>query len=221
MAASYSRTGTLALLVFGISFSTVAAQIPRTATVLPSGQIDTSTSRVYALVGKTGLGHEHGVVGLIQSGQLKIGAKQDAGVIVFDMTTFTADSADARAYVGLAGATSLSSQKQVTDNMRSAGVLDVQRHPTATFAITSAELTGNKSRAGKPLVKLDGKFTLHGVTQPLSLVAEIYELPERIRLRGGFTILQTEFGITPYTKAFGAVGVANQLTIYGDILVAK
>jgi hypothetical protein len=38
-----------------------------------------------------------------------------------------------------------------------------------------------------------------------------------VRLRGNFTIMQTQYGIRPYSKAFGAVGVADRLTIYGDI----
>jgi hypothetical protein len=33
--------------------------------------------------------------------------------------------------------------------------------------------------------------------------------------------LQTQFGITPYSKAFGAIGVADKLTIYGEIHIAK
>jgi hypothetical protein len=39
------------------------------------------------------------------------------------------------------------------------------------------------------------------------------------RLRGNFSIRQTDFGITPYTQALGAVGVADQLTIHGDLYV--
>jgi len=41
-----------------------------------------------------------------------------------------------------------------------------------------------------------------------------------LHIRGNFTILQTDYGITPYSKAFGAIGVANPLRIYGDLYVA-
>jgi hypothetical protein len=39
-------------------------------------------------------------------------------------------------------------------------------------------------------------------------------------LRGNFTILQSDFGITPYKAALGAVGVADELKIWGDIWIA-
>ena len=42
-----------------------------------------------------------------------------------------------------------------------------------------------------------------------------------MHLRGGFTLLQSQFGITPFTKAFGAVGVADELKVYGDLWVAN
>jgi hypothetical protein len=45
----------------------------------------------------------------------------------------------------------------------------------------------------------------------------VEERPEGLRVRGNFSILQTQYGIRPYSKAFGAVGVADRLTIYGDI----
>jgi polyisoprenoid-binding protein YceI len=68
---------------------------------------------------------------------------------------------------------------------------------------------------------LDGKFTLHGVTRNLKLIAEVTEATQRNHLRASFTIKQTDFGITPYSKAFGAVGVTDELKIYGEIDVAK
>jgi hypothetical protein len=40
------------------------------------------------------------------------------------------------------------------------------------------------------------------------------------QLRGAFRIRQTDFGIQPYTKLLGAIGVADVLTIYGDLYIA-
>ncbi len=38
-----------------------------------------------------------------------------------------------------------------------------------------------------------------------------------VRLRGHFTIKQTDFGIHPYSKLGGAVAVADEVKIAGDI----
>ena len=72
-----------------------------TATALPPGGVSTTHSHVFVLVGKTGLGHEHGVVGNLKQGTVRLGASQNAGEFVFDMASFLADSDDARKYVDL------------------------------------------------------------------------------------------------------------------------
>src|SRR5271155_5699743 len=52
------------------------------------GEVDIERSRVYAFVGKTGFGHEHGVVGRLKSGSIRLGAKENAGQLEFDLTSF-------------------------------------------------------------------------------------------------------------------------------------
>jgi len=186
-----------------------------------AGDVDTKASRVYILVDKTGLGHPHGVEGRLRSGSLKLDTNSSAGQIVFDMTTFVADTDEARKYVGLSGSTSDSTKKQVNDNMLGADVLDVKSHPTATFDVDSATPLAKKSAAGNPLYQLRGTFHLRGASQPLTVNAEAIAKGNATRLRGRFTIQQTKFGMKPYTAALGAVGVADALTISGEIDVAK
>ena len=190
-------------------------------TPLPTGSIDTSSSSVYTYVGKTGFGHEHAVEGKLKSGSLNLGVRSNAGKIVFDMTTWRADTAQARRYIGLSGSTSASTQKDVNANMLGSAVLDVQKYPTATFEINSALPLQQKSSSGKPLYQLSGKFTLHGVTRKMNIVAEVTEKKDSYHLRGNFSILQSHYGITPFSKAFGAVGITDQLKIYGEIDVAR
>lgn len=186
-----------------------------------TGSINTTTSRVYTYVGKTGFGHEHAVVGKIKEGTLNLGVRSNAGKIVFDMTTWQADTPQARQYMGLSGTTSASTQKDVNANMLGSDVLNVRKYPTATYAVNSAVLLKQKSGSSKPLYQLNGKFTLHGVTRNLTIVAEVTEKQDSCHIRGSFAILQSHFGITPYSKAFGAVGVTDELKIYGEIDVAR
>ncbi|MEI7698796.1 MAG: YceI family protein [Planctomycetia bacterium] len=182
-----------------------------------AGDVNLKDSRVYIYVGKTGLGHNHGVEGRLKSGRVQLGQPENAGELVFDMTSFDADTDASRRYVGLEGSTDKSTRQQVNVNMKGADVLNVQKFPLATFRITSAKLLQEKGRQGLPEYQLDGRFTLHGVTQPLRFQATGEEKDGRIHLRGSFSILQTNYGIRPYSKAFGAVGVTDKLTIYGDL----
>lgn len=185
------------------------------------GEIHRGTSRAYIRVGKTGFGHEHGVVGRIKHGSVLLDATDGAGEIVFDMATFVADTDAARAYVGLEGKTDEGTQRQVTANMLGGEVLDVRRYPTATFHIKSTVRLDRRSRRELPQYRLEGEFTLHGTKRPLTVMADVEEKNGWLHLRGGFSILQSDYGMKPYTRAFGAVGVADRLNIWGDLWVAK
>ena len=88
--------------------------------------------------------------------------------LVFDMTSFKADTAKARQYLGLSGTTDESTKKQVTDNMLGASVLNAKRFPTASFEVASAKATGQTGSPGLPTYELIGQFTLHGVTKTAS-----------------------------------------------------
>lgn len=193
---------------------TASPSVPKPA------EVQTEASRVYVFVDKTGLGHQHGVEAKLTASTLVLGAEQKAGTLVFDMTSFSADTAAARKYVGLSGTTDASTRASVNTNMRGPAVLDVRRYPTATFEIESAKETGTVGGRGLPTYELRGNFTLHGVTKPISLIADVEQRSGWLHVRGSFLINQTSFGIKPYSKAFGAIGVTDQLKIYGDLYVA-
>ena len=184
-------------------------------------QISVQKSRVYIFVDKTGLGHPHGVEGRLKSGSLTLGAGEEAGELVFDMNSFDADTDAARRYVGLSGSTDASTRRQVNDNMKNTSILNVGQFPTATFAIKSATLLEKKSRTGAPLYELTGEFTLRGKTRPIKFEAEAEQKDNMTHVHGRFAILQTQYGITPFRKALGAVGVADQLIIHGDLWIAS
>ncbi len=183
----------------------------------PAYQVDTNSSRVYAKVGKASrIGHEHGIQGNFAGGKITLGG---AGELVFDMRSFVADTPQARQYVGLPADFSQSDAAKVNANMRGGEVLDVANHPRATFAITSIT-PADGQKAGEPgRYQLDGKFTLHGNTQPLRFTATVQQTnrPGVLHARGSFSIFQSSFGITPYSALGGLVKVADQMEIYGDL----
>jgi polyisoprenoid-binding protein YceI len=185
---------------------------------LKPGQIDIEKSRVYVRVGKKKLGHEHGVEGKIKSGSIDLVAKKNLGEIVFDMTSFLADTDEAREHVDLEGSIDESTREKVTETMLGPAVLDVEQFPTAKLKIKSREVRKNGDE-GEAVV-LSGDFTLHGKTRPLTFEVRVEPGDGQRSIRGEFKILQTDFGITPYKAALGAVGVADELRIWGDIRVA-
>ena len=211
------------LLLAGAAFasfigaaSLALAQAPADKPAPQPGDVDLANSRVFTFVGATGFGHEHGIEGRLVSGNLRLGASQSAGELVFDMKSFDADTPAARKYVGLQGESDDSTRKQVNDNMLGADVLDVAKFPTAKFDIQSALPYKSAKPDAPPQYLLDGQFTLHGVTKHLRILAETEESNGMIHVRARFAVLQSQFGITPFTKLLGTIGVADKLTIFGD-----
>ena len=199
---------------------TPARRLPGRPIASRDGQIDTDLSRVFVFVDKTGFGHQHGVVGRLKSGNLLV-ANESAGRMVFDLSSFAADTESARRRVGLEGNSSDTEQEQVTANMRGAAVLDVERFPTAEFVLSSVRRFDQKDANGNTQFGLDGDFTLHGTTRRVHITATGSQERGFLHLKGSFPLRQTDFSIRPFKKALGAVGVADVLTVYGDLWVKR
>ncbi len=218
----------LGLLVNGFSATdTATAQVAQPTAAQPPqkvwvpGEVNPARARIYVHVFKTGMGHEHAVVGLVKEGVIHLGATRNAGRVVADLTSFVADPDYARKVLGLPGTTDTDTQRKVTSNMLSADVLDVLKFATATGTIDSAQVLQQPSTNGLPQYLLEGELTLHGVTKKMSVVAEAVEQNGWVRLRGHVSLRQSDFGITPYTAMLGALGVADQLELYGEADIVK
>jgi polyisoprenoid-binding protein YceI len=180
-------------------------------------QVDTNVSRVYIRVDTaTRVGHAHGVVGKLLGSVVTLGGK---GEMVFDMPSFVTDTPEARQYVGLDG--KFSDPQKVTSNMLGEGVLNVAQYPRATFAIASITPLDGQAAGLPGRYQVTGQFTLHGVTQPLQFAAQVEQTdkPGVFRMKGQFSILQTRFGITPYSAVGGLVRVADELKVWGDLVL--
>jgi polyisoprenoid-binding protein YceI len=190
-------------------------------TTVEVGDVDLRNSRVYIHVGKTGLGHEHAVEGRLKSGKLLLNGDASSSVLQFDMSTFVADGDAARKYIGLSGTTSPATQRAVTANMLGPDVLNARKHPTARLDQFKIVPLPDRSARGLPQYQVDCRLTLHGTSQMVRFIAEAASSDGWARIRGSVAIRQSSFGIKPYSTALGAVGVADALTVYGDLRIAE
>jgi hypothetical protein len=201
------------------------AQTPQQGQAQPKvwlpGEVHAENTRIYVHVYKTGLGHEHAVVGRVKEGVIHLGATQNAGRVVADLTSFVADVDYARKLIGLPADNDADTQKKVTENMLGKEVLDILQFPTATGTIASARLLPQPSSNGLPQYLLEGELSLHGVTKKMSVVAEALEQNGWVRLRGHVSLKQSDFGMQPYTAMLGALGVADELDLYGEAYIVK
>jgi polyisoprenoid-binding protein YceI len=165
------------------------------------------------------MGHDHAIVGQLASGALTPGASEKAGELVFDLTSFVADPPEARQYLGLKGTMSASDQRSITRTMRGGRVLDSQQYPKATYTITSITPLDKQKPGEAGRYQFDGKLNLHGVEKPVRFEAKVERAKREgaLQMRGRFALLQTDYGIKPYS--FLNLKVKDELQIHGDLLL--
>jgi len=88
--------------------------------------------------------------------------------------------------------------------------LDVARFPRIHFASTGVTGLGHQPDGHRIVVR--GNLTLHGVTRPVTLPAEIDFKDGMIHASGAVKIKQSDFGIQPISTA-GVVNVKDELDL--------
>ena len=183
------------------------------------GEINLEFSRVYIFVDRTtNLGHTHGVEGKLKGGKILLDSGEPNS-LVFDMRSFVADTENGRKVFGIDSEIDAATVKKVNQNMLGKEILDVNRFPEASLSNATIKSTKKDSSRGLPAYELEGDFTLHGVTKHLVIPCDLEVKDGWNHIRGKFTVRQTDYGIKPYTKAFGAVGIKDELIIQGDLWV--
>jgi len=170
--------------------------------------LDPAHSRLTVHVGKAGLfgfaGHEHEVV-----------AGAFRGSATFDPARPAQSSVDLTFDAGALRVTAQGEPSgdvpQVQSAMVGATCLDAGRFPTIRFVSTSVAAAGAVGPNGGDLA-LRGELTLHGVTRPLTLRVHLDVTGQTLEATGQTTLHQTDFGITPISKA-GVVKVKDELTL--------
>lgn len=182
------------------------------------GEVNTQYSRIYVFVDKSGVvGHQHAVEGKLKSGELF--SNNASGGLVFDMTSFDADGPSARKYLGLEGETDAATRKKVNENMLGNEILAVKQFPEARLENATLKATGKNSSRNLPEFVLEGDFVLHKAKRHVQIRCDIENKDGWNHIRGAFKILQSDYGIKPFSKMMGAVGVKDELTIVGDLWV--
>lgn len=88
-----------------------------------------------------------------------------------------------------------------------AKLLRSARFPTISFRSTAV--------SGSPdSVVVDGQLTVMGVSRPLTVQVQV---SDDGRVRGSAAVVQTRWGITPYSAFFGALKVADEVTVEFEV----
>ncbi|MCI0447403.1 YceI family protein [bacterium] len=96
-------------------------------------------------------------------------------------------------------------------------VLEIDRFPDITFQ--SKSVAGDKIFENQYRVKIQGDLTLHGVTRPETIEAQVTVNGDQIRAYGDFTLRQTDYNIKLVSVAGGTLKLKDELKFSFDLAV--
>ena len=193
----------MSILLAGVSVH-AAQQLQQQTTY----EIDSSRSTMEIDVFREGFfkafGHDH-----------LVAAKEFSGRVLFDANNVESSSATFRvatkSLTVIDPGESEKDRNSVQTTMRGKEVLDVEQFPEVTFSSTGGSKAEKKGE--KWGVTIAGTLKLHGVEKPVYLPVTVSLVGNELVARGEFSVLQTEYGITPVKVAGGTVKVKDRLRI--------
>lgn len=158
--------------------------------------------------GRTGLGRRAGHDLTIEITQWEATATVDPADPAASSVTVTVDVDSFAVREGAGGV------KPLTDGDRAEikrtlqrEILHTDRHPSITFQ--STQVTGTPESFA-----IEGELTILDQTRPVTVRGSAHDGGDGgDRLRGGATVVQSQFGIKPYSAFFGALKLADEVEI--------
>jgi polyisoprenoid-binding protein YceI len=112
-----------------------------------------------------------------------------------------------------------SKDRREMESTMNESVLESAKHPEIVFASTSVSC--NKLSEGRYQANVSGSLSLHGVTRPLVVPAQLTDLGDMFRATGEVSLAQTSFGIQPVSVAGGTLKLKDELKFSFDIVARK
>lgn len=194
----------------------------QTVAVVPAGaqlyRVDPDGSTVTLRVHRAGrlaaLGHNHVITSTAETGRAwTTGEPEGSGFEVrVPVAGLVVDDPAARAAAGadFPGEVSDAARDGTRRNMLRAEVLDGEHFPEI---VVSADALGGSW--AQPVVT--ARVTLKGTTRTIEIPLAIERGTDTLAARGSFRILQSDFGITPFSVGGGAIAVADAVDVAFEI----
>ena len=153
------------------------------------------------------LGHDHVVASRGVQGYVTLGQRRADLYVALDRLTI--DEAALRVAAGFDTQPSPSDIEGTRANMLDK-VLQVERHPRLLVRVRPrARGDGGVGDSGD----MEAAITLHGVTRTLPVAVRLEGDRDMVTASGTFSVLQSDFGITPFTILGGAIQVQDRLAV--------
>ncbi|HEX7047971.1 MAG TPA: YceI family protein [Gammaproteobacteria bacterium] len=179
----------------------------------PVHVVDPTASYVRVLVWRDGalsaFGHNHVLIAPV-SGKVHVGetAARSGFDLAINVKGFVVDPAKARAEEGEAFASDVSDEARLgtRENLLGEDVLNADCYPR--IGMRSVSLNGPRRNP-----EIVARLTLHGVTRDIEFPAEVFVQEDRVTVLANFTILQSDFGIEPFSVFGGGLSVRDAVDV--------
>jgi polyisoprenoid-binding protein YceI len=185
-------------------------------------QVDPERTVVTVIVRRAGplakLGHDHVITSADEAGSVWLGSTpaDSSFELTLPVDRFDVDLPAARAAAGVEFAAPVPDDARAgtRHNMLRAEVLDGEQFPTLTLRSSAAS-----GAWPQPIVRV--AVTLKGVAREQEIPVVVERDTAGLTARGELRLNQTDFGITPFSVAGGAIRVADTLEIRFELAAAS
>jgi polyisoprenoid-binding protein YceI len=109
-------------------------------------------------------------------------------------------------------------RREIEKTMRNE-VLEIARFPEIIFEASNPSMS--KGGEGVYWANITGKLTLHGVTQPQQITAQVSITGNQLRANGEFTLRQSSYGIKLVSVAAGTMKIKDEVKVTFDFIARK
>jgi polyisoprenoid-binding protein YceI len=206
-----TRPAALALLL------ALSAPVAFNAESKTTYSIDSAKSKIEIQVAKDGFfkafGHDH----LVSATKFSGGVHLAAAKMEESSVSFAADADSLRV---IDPGESEKDRTEVQATMLGEQVLDVARYPQIQFSSSGVKLVSSSKNTFD--LQVSGPLTLHGAQKPVTLPVHLQISDDgSLTCDTEISLLQSDFGITPYKAAGGAVKVKDKLKLTFHIVATR
>lgn len=192
----------VSLMAAAILFSTtLKAEDGAKATKAVSFKVNPAKSEL-KWTGKKVTGEHFGKITLKEGSFSVDGTKLVSGNFVADLTTITSEDLTDKEYNG-----------KLVGHLKSDDFFSVEKHPTASFVLTSAKSTG----AGK--YDVTGNLTIKGITKPVTFPAVVKVNGNSAEATGTVTVDRSKYNMQFRSKSFFDAKELGDKLIYDDFTI--
>jgi len=164
-------------------------------------KVDTSQSEL-KWNGKKVTGEHYGTIGLKEGSFTLDGIKLTGGSFVANMNSIVVQDLTDKEFNG-----------KLTGHLKSEDFFSVEKHPTASFVLTSATPKGNGT------VDVAGNLTIKGITKPVSFPVTVTPSKEGAKVKGTIVVDRSKYDMKFRSKSFFDAATLGDKMVYDDFTI--